>query len=576
MLSELAIKNFAIIDDIRISFKDGFSVLTGETGTGKSIIVEAVNLLLGSRASADLVRAGCDSAELEAFFDFDEQSKAETILKEQGIDSSDGLIIRRVISASGKSRVFINSRQSTLDLLKQVTSNLAGISSQHAHQGLLKEENHLDILDEFAGTTDLKNEVLKLYQTIVPLKRKVRKLKENLETKKKEQDFLEFQINEIRDAVILPNEDEALEKQRDALLNASKIFEATHRSIHEIYDREGSLIEKLSFLRNDMEKTGTADESLEKIARQLSGTIFDLQDIAEQLRDFSSTIDLDPASLEMTDQRLDLISRLKRKYGGSLDALFDEYEALQKRLSHTTEIEKQIIVFEKDIHRDLKVIEKKAKELSGLRKISGEKLSRLAKTELDALEMAKSEFEVAFSTQSTTHSTEQSNRNSDDIVTGTGEKIGPNGMDKVSFLLRPNPGEALKPLVKIASGGELSRIVLALKAVLSKTQSLETLIFDEVDAGIGGATSEKVGLKLKQLSQKHQVICITHLAQIAKYATNQFRISKDVINDRTCTSIVPLKEENARIEEIARMIGGTSISKATLTHAKELLDQALA
>ena len=570
MLSELAIKNFAIIDDIRISFKDGFSVLTGETGTGKSIIVEAVNLLLGSRASADLVRAGCDNAELEAFFDFDEQSQAETILKAQGIDSSDGLIIRRVISSCGKSRVFINSRQSTLNLLKQVTSNLAGISSQHAHQGLLKEENHLDILDEFAGTTDLKNEVRNLYQTIIPFKKKVRELKENLKTKRKEQDFLEFQINEISDAVILPNEDEDLKKKRDTLLNASKIFEATNRSIHEIYDREGSLIEKLSFLRNDMEKAGTADESLVKIAHQLSGTIFDLQDIAEQLRDFSSIIDLDPASLEMTDQRLYLISRLKRKYGGSLDALFDEYETLQKRLPHTTEIEKQILVFEKDIQQGLKVIKKKAKELSSLRKISGEKLSKLAKIELDALEMAKSEFEVAFSSQSTG----QSNGDSDDIVTSIGEKIGPNGMDKVSFLLRPNPGEALKPLVKIASGGELSRIVLALKAVLSKTQSLETLIFDEVDAGIGGATSEKVGLKLKQLSQKHQVICITHLAQIAKYATNQFRISKDVINDRTCTSIVSLKEENARIEEIARMIGGTSISKATLTHAKELLDQA--
>jgi len=576
MLSELAIKNFAIIDDIRISFKNGFSVLTGETGTGKSIIVEAVNLLLGSRASSDLVRAGCDNAELEAFFDFDEQSQAEVILKEQGIDSSDGLIVRRVISSLGKSRVFINSRQSTLDLLKQVTSNLAGISSQHAHQGLLKEENHLDILDEFAGTTDLKNEVRNLYHTIIPLKKKIRELKEILDTKRKEQAFLEFQISEISDAAILSNEDEDLEKKRETLLNSSKIFETTNRSIHEIYDRDGSLIERLSFLRNDMEKVGTADEALEKIAHQLSGTIFDLQDIAEQLRDFSSTIDLDPASLEITDQRLDLISRLKRKYGGSLDALFEEYEALQKRLSHTTEIEKQILVFEKGIHQDLKVIDQKAKELSSLRKISGEKLSRLAKIELDALEMAKAEFEVAFSTQITISGNGQRNKDSDDIATSTGEKIGPNGMDKVSFLLRPNPGEALKPLVKIASGGELSRIVLALKAVLSKTQSLETLIFDEVDAGIGGATSEKVGLKLKQLSKKHQVICITHLAQIAKYATNQFRISKDVIDDRTCTSIVPLKEENARIEEIARMIGGTSISKATLIHAKELLDQASA
>ena len=566
MLSELAIKNFAIIDDIRISFKHGFSVLTGETGAGKSIIIGAVNLLLGSRASTDIVRAGCKNAELEAFFDIDDNSEASTILDEQGIDSSDGLIIRRVISSSGKSRVFINSRQSTLDLLKQVTHNLAGISSQHAHQGLLKEENHLDILDEFAGTTGLKNEVRNLYQTIIPLKRKIRELTQTLDTKRKEQDFLEFQIKEIYDAAILDNEDEDLEKKRQTLLNASKIFEAVNHSIHEIHDREGSIIERLSFLRNDMEKVSIVDEGLEKITGQLSSTLFDLQDITSELRDFSSTIDLDPASLEMADQRLDLISRLKRKYGGTLDTLFYEYEAMQKKLSHTTEIEKQITIFEKDIKQGLKKISQKAKELSTLRKTAGKKLSKLAKNELDALEMGKARFEVAFSAQTT--------RDAEDIATAGGEKIWSNGMDKVSFLLSPNPGETLKPLVKIVSGGELSRIVLALKAVLSKNQSLETLIFDEVDAGIGGATSEKVGLKLKQLSQKHQVICITHLAQIAKYAANQFRISKDVINGRTFTTIVPLDEETARIEEIARMIGGTNISKTTLTHAKELLEQA--
>ncbi len=566
MLSELTIKNFAIIDDIRISFEDGFSVLTGETGAGKSIIIEAVNLLLGGRASADLVRSGCNAAELEAFFDIDARSGAGMILEDLGMDSSDGLIVRRIISSSGTNRVFINSRQSTLDLLKQVTANLAGISSQHAHQGLLKAENHLDILDEFAGTQELKNEVKKLYQTIIPLKRKIREFQNSLDTKKKEQDFLEFQINEISDAGILANEDEHLEKKREILLNASKIFETVNRSIHEIHDREGSLSERLSFLRNDMEKVSTADERLEKIAEQLSSIVFDLQDITSELRDFSSNIDLDPASLEMTDQRLHLISKLKRKYGGSLTALFDEYEALLKKLSQTTEIEKQIKIFEKDVSGFLKEIEQKAKQLSILRKKAGKNLSELARDELDALEMGKAKFEVAFSIQIT--------NDPEDISTSDFEKIWLDGMDKVSFLLSPNPGEALKPLVKIASGGELSRIVLALKVVLSKTKSLETLIFDEVDAGIGGATSEKVGLKLKQLSQKHQVICITHLAQIAKYAQNQFRISKSVIDGRTFTSIVPLAYANARIEEIARMIGGTQITPATLTHARELLEQA--
>jgi DNA repair protein RecN (Recombination protein N) len=567
MLSTLNIKNFAIIDDIQIEFKDGFSVLTGETGAGKSIILEAVNLLLGSRASSDLVRSECNSAELEAFFEIDENSHAGILLENQGIASSDGLIIRRVITSSGRSRAYINSRQTTLEFLKQVTRNLAGISSQHAHQGLLKEENHLDILDEFAGTIDLRNEVKNLYHNIIPLKKRIKELTTAFEQQKKEQDFLQFQIDEICDAAILPNEDEELEKKRQSLLNASQIFEAVNAGIHEIHDKESSIIERLSFLRNNFEKAGMSEEGLEKIAQQLSSTLFDLQDVTQGLRDFSSCIDLDPASLEQTDERVDLIARLKRKYGGSLEALFNEYEAMDKKISSTAQMKDQIKICENDSHDFSMQIEQKAKKLSKLRKTAGAKLSLLARKELDALEMGKAQFKIAFELQTT--------KGSDDIATSDHKKIGYDGMDRVSFLLSPNPGEILKPLVKIASGGELSRIVLALKAVLSKSNSLETLIFDEVDAGIGGATSEKVGYKLKQLSQKHQVICITHLAQIAKYAANQFRISKEVINDRTFTTIVPLDKPELRVEEIARMIGGKDITKATLSHAKELLEQAV-
>ncbi len=566
MLSELAIKSFAIIDDIRISFKDGFTVLTGETGTGKSIIIQAVNLLLGSRASADLVRAGCDAAELEAFFEINENSSTFRLLRDQGLDGSEGLIIRRIISASGKSRVFINSRQSTLDLLKQVTENLAGISSQHAHQGLTKEENHLDILDTFANTMKLRNDVSQLYRRLLPLRKKIKALTQRLKEKEKERDFLEFQINEITDADISANEDEALEKKRKSLVNASKIFEAVNRCIHEIYDSEGSFIERLSFLKNDIEKISIEDDHLERIIQQLSGTIFDLQDIVGGLRQYSSTIDLDPASLEITDQRLDLISKLKRKYGPTLEQVFEEYESMQQNLSETAEIELQIKKYEKEQNEFLKKIGQKAENLSKKRKLASDELSRLARKELNALEMGKAKFEVAFDRHTT--------KDPEDIITAKGEKIGPAGIDKVSFLLSPNQGEVLKPLAKIASGGELSRIVLALKAVLSSTQSLETLIFDEVDAGIGGATSEKVGLKLKQLSEKHQVICITHLAQIAKYAVSQFRISKDVVNRRTCTTIVPLAQHDDRIDELARMIGGTQITDATRIHARELLEQA--
>jgi DNA repair protein RecN (Recombination protein N) len=563
MLNELSIKNFAIIDDIRISFADGFSVLTGETGAGKSIIIEAVNLLLGSRASSDLVRSGCDNAELEAFFDIDGGSKTAKILQEQGMDASEGLMLRRVIAATGKSRVFINSRQSTLDLLKQLTADLAGVSSQHAQQGLLKEENHLEILDEFAGATSLRDEVKSCYQKLLPLKKKVIELQANLSRKKEEQELIDFQLNDILDADIQPNEDEDLEKKRQTLLNASKIFESVNRSIHELYDKEDSLMERMSIINNDLEKAGAVDDDLQTISQQLSGTLYELQDMVQELRRISSTIDLDPESLEITEQRRDLIAKLKRKYGGTLEAVFEKAELLEGQLTETKDIEARIESYQADINTLLKELADKAIRLSELRQKKAQELISRASKELHSLEMGKAKFDVSFSTKTS--------KDEEDIITPMGEKIGPDGIDKLVFLLSSNPGEDPKALAKIASGGELSRIVLALKAVLSGTKSLETLIFDEVDAGIGGAVSEKVGLKLKQLSQTHQIVCITHLAQIAKYAENQFRISKAVKDGRTYTTIVPLSSESERIEEIARMIGGANITDATRLHAGEML-----
>ncbi len=565
MLKTLSIKNFAIIDDIQISFDDGFSVLTGETGAGKSIIIEAVNLLLGSRASADLVRSGCDQAELEAFFDIDETAECARILQDQGADPAEGLIIRRLVQASGKSHVFVNSKRSTLDLLRQVTWNLAGVSSQHAHQGLLKTENHLEILDEFAGTLDLKQEVSDVYHAVLPLKKKHARLSLQLEQNRKEQDLLEFQMQEIEAAALVENEEAHLEKQRKTLVNAAQIFEAINGGVYEINDRDGALIERLSMLRNTLEKFDSSDDRLDKVAQQMSAVVFELQDIAEELRLIASDIDLDPASLDATDQRLDLIAKLKRKYGPTLEAVFDTHAQIQKMLAQTSDIEAEIADCEKQMATLSEQIRQKAGQLSALRKAAAQTLSTAAAQELASLEMGKARFSVDFSFYPP--------QKPEDIQSAEGYKIGPDGMDKIGFLLSPNPGETLKPLNKIASGGELSRIVLALKAVLSQKQSLETLIFDEVDAGIGGATSEKVGLKLRQLSQKHQVICITHLAQIAKYGSGHFRIKKQVVDGRTCTSIVPLTCRDERVREIARMIGGSAITPATLAHAGELLDQ---
>ncbi|MDZ7664249.1 MAG: AAA family ATPase [Desulfotignum sp.] len=358
MLSELAIKKFAIIEDIRISFQEGLSVLTGETGAGKSIIIQAVNLLLGSRASADLVRTGEETAELEACFDITPDSDPARLLAQQGLDGNDTLIIRRLITTSGKSRVFINSRQSTLEFLKLLTRNLAGISSQHAHQGLLREENHLDILDEFAGTMELRREVAGLYNTIVPMNARIQDLEAEQRRQEAQKELVQFQVDEIHAAAIQPGEDELLEKQKEKLSNAAKIFEAVNGAVHQVYDREGSIIEQLGSLPAVSTDSLAADQALEQTADRLNAIILDLQDVVDSLRDYALEIDLDPESLDSVDQRLDLISRLKRKYGGTLASLFARYEDLAGQLDQTLGLDRQI----RDLVREKKVLEDRIRD----------------------------------------------------------------------------------------------------------------------------------------------------------------------------------------------------------------------
>ncbi|MGD9825806.1 DNA repair protein RecN [Desulfobacter sp.] len=566
MLHALVIKNFAIIEDLRIEFGPGLSVLTGETGAGKSIIIQAVNLLLGSRASADLVRTGKDNAELEAVFDIAPDSQAARLMADQDMDIEDGLIIRRMVSAEGKSKIYINSRQTTLEFLKQVTENLAGVSSQHAHQGLLKEDQHLDILDEFSRTLDLRKDVAGLYRQIVPLRKEIAGLKAGKEKAEKELALLQFQVDEIETANIQPGEDEELIQKRSQLQSAGQIFEAVNGAIHNLYDREDSVLDQISGMSARFGRLCGTDEKLGAMARRLDEISYELQDLVSEFRSFAAGIDLDPQSLDQVDQRLDQIVKLKRKYGGSLDAIFEQYRNMAKNLADIQGIEGRIEELEQEQKGLVARIRQKAKALSMRRQKEGLALARLAKAELGALDMGRATFEVDFSTDPGVAP--------DELATEDNEKISATGMDRVRFLLSPNPGEAPKPLAKIASGGELSRIVLALKAVLCRGQSFETLIFDEVDAGIGGATSDKVGLKLKELGRVQQVICITHLAQIARYGNHQFRITKQVSGGRTATRISPLTCQEDRVKELARMIGGSRITDATLAHARELLDTA--
>lgn len=563
MLRALAIKNFAIIDDIQIDFSRGLSVLTGETGAGKSIIIQAVNLLLGQRASTDLVRTGQEYAELEACFDIEPGGVTAGLLEAQGIDSSEGLMIRRVISNSARSRIFINSRQSTVQLLREMTRNLAGISSQHAHQELLNEDFHLDILDRFAGTSDLKKTVSGLYHELIPLKKERDQLVSQADRHREEADFLDYQISEIEAAGIRPDEDLELEERRRQLSNATGIFNALANAVDDLHEKEGSVLDVFNLTTNAIDRFSSDDPELVPFVARLRSLMFDVEDLAMEIRSHSGRIDMDPQSLEQVEQRLDLIQKLKRKYGPGLDDLFRTCDTLRSRLDRIGHSDKRITELEQLIGSRTTDLAQQALVLSQKRKQAAGILSDLVQRQLSDLEMADARFEISIEAETA--------RADGSGAVVDGKMVTAAGMDRVCFLLSPNPGEDPKPLAKIASGGELSRIVLALKAVLSGIEAQQTLIFDEVDAGIGGATAEKLGVKLHDLSRAHQVIVITHLAQIAKYADHQYRIIKTVDNGHTRTRILLLTSEDQRVEEIARMIAGKSISTAARSHARDLL-----
>lgn len=582
MLGELAIKNFAIIDDIRISFSRGLSILTGETGAGKSIIIEAVNLLLGGRASADLVRTGEKNAELEAFFTIAPNSNAARIMEEHDLDPSEGLMIRRIIAVNGRHRIYVNSRQSTIQFLKEVTKNLASISSQHAHQGLLNEVNHLNILDSFAGTWPLRNTIQALHNELFPLIKELLRFKTGLEKKLEDNELLKFQIDEIEQAAVKPGEDEFLEAERNRLKQGSEIYKSIHAGINEIYAKDGSVLERLGRIKGKFEKHGLVDPALARMAEALSRSMLDLEDLIHELRQVCNTIDLNPDNLEDTEVRLDLIQKLKRKYGGpgsTLEELFKCHDELQATISETENIAKKMEQMEKRARELSRQLGEKSLKLSKTRKKAAVKLAQLAEEELKALEMGNTRFKIALTQtrmENSSHDPQHElfpDPSMSNLLTVNAMKISDTGIDRASFLMAPNPGEQPRPLSRIASGGELSRVVLALKAILSETESVETLVFDEVDSGIGGRTADKVGIKLKILSEKYQLLCITHLTQIAKYGTNHYKIEKKLINHRTSTILTRLEKKQERVQEIARMMGDSHISRTTLDHAAEMLEE---
>jgi DNA repair protein RecN (Recombination protein N) len=565
MLKELSIRNFAIIDDLRIGFSDGLTILSGETGAGKSIILNAVNLLLGSRASADLVRTGAKTAELEALFHISPNSGVAQIMSDLGYDPAEGFLIRRIIARSDSNRVYINGRLATIQILSTIAENLASISGQHAHQGLLKEEEHLLILDQFGGLMSQRQKVYDQYHQILPLIDELEQLKNIRDRQAAHLELLRFQRKEISDAGIVPGEDTELEQERLRLKNAETLYRIVHGSIEELYGAPGSVIERLLEVRKNLARAGQIDSQLNSGAGSLEESTYRIEDLIEELRSYLKLIQIDEQRLEAVEERLDELNKLKRKFGGSLETVRSQLESIEQELLNVENISEKINDVKNlvtDLHDRCKAL---ALKLSKNRKKAAGVLAKKIIETLSSLKMVQTIFKVDLNAICWNQKTDRYLKINDHTLTET-------GIDRVTFMIAPNLGEDLKPLATIASGGELSRVILALKAILAETDSVETVIFDEVDAGIGGGTAEVVGRKLADLAKHHQVICITHLPQIAKFGEHHFSISKRVIDGRTQTVIQPLNKAD-RHKEIARMLGGEDITSTTLEHARELLDK---
>ncbi|MFH2013082.1 MAG: DNA repair protein RecN [Pseudomonadota bacterium] len=567
MLTELTIKNFAIIDELALSFSAGLNVLSGETGAGKSIIINAINLVQGRRTSADIIRSDEEEAIVESLFDISDNSTIQYKTDGLEIGKEENLLIKRVISRSGKNRVFINGGLATLGMLAGIGENLIAISGQHESQLLLNPERHIDILDDFGNLHPLREKVETLFKRLIKLSNELADLTNAANKREERESLLDFQLNEIERSNIRVGEDEELKREKDILINSEKLLEYSNHAYNTIYGAKESVLENLKGVINNIKDISRIDSSLEKLHDAMESSIIELEDIALSLRDYAHKVEFEPAKLERVEERLLEINKLKKKYGPTIDEILQYKDNIHKELEGISNSEDTISHLREELHDTEVEILKLAKDLSDERRASAEKLKKSIEEELWSVGMEKAAFETSINNHRfNTKGSLDENVDIGDL------RITRKGIDDIEFLFSANPGEPPKALSRIASGGELSRVILVLKSILAQKGGVETLIFDEVDAGIGGRVADIVGQKLKSLSKFHQVICITHLPQIACFADTHFSISKNVKDGRTVTSVKRLNKEE-RIGEIARMLAGAEITETVKEHAREMVEK---
>ena len=562
MLAQLTISDFAIIESLSVSFSGGSNILSGETGAGKSIIINAVNLIVGGRASPDLIRTGAHKAIIEALFQVPEGSPLAGSLAEMDIPFNGEVLIKRTISKEGKSQVRINGSLATLHMLSKLGPNLISVSGQNEHQLLLSPDNHLYVLDDFGELTPDRRTFAGLYRDYYALKERREKLRDHLKREAEQRELTQFQIREIEDANLAIGEDGELEGERRRLVHAESLMEIVFKGYHTLYEKDDSVLSTLSLLTKEMDKGVSMDPHLEQFKKGLETVQAQVEDLGLELRNLYSKLKVDPKRLQQVEERLELIRRLKKKYGSSIEDILSLREDLSQRSYQLAQKQEELKEGEIELEERWGNLVTIAARLSARRHEVAKDLEDKVEEELNQLGMTGTQFKIEFSPEVFADGAV-----SPDLPESA---VGPGGIDSVEFLIAPNVGEDLRPMAKIASGGELSRIMLALKTILARSSSVETLVFDEIDSGIAGATAAIIGEKLRSLAKYHQIVCITHLPQIASSGELHFLVEKTVSGGRTRTRIAPLDRED-RINEIARLLGGKTISEKTLAHAREML-----
>lgn len=563
MLTELRINHFAIIDALRARFSPGFNVVTGETGAGKSILIDALHLLLGGRAQSELVRTGYDECSVEGLVEPIDVSAVNARLEAAGLPAcEDGqLVLRRTVHREGRSKAWLNGSPATMGQLASVVRGLVDISGQHEHTSLMDPALHLGLVDVYAGLSPLLDEYASAWKTLSQAARHLRSLQTNEEERARRVDFLRFQLDEIDKLDPKAGEEEALQEERKKLANAGKLRDATAEAERLLYSQDGAVVELSERASALVQKAATLDAALAPLADALQSAATQLEEAARDLGRYARGVDDDPSRLEAVDDRLDLIKRLSRKHGGSLSALIERRDAMAKELFELERHEESLSEAESARKKALEAARKLAVELTRKRREAGVRFAEEVVQRLGALEMKKTVFVVDIRPLAA---------DAEDALEGGGVRLCAKGADDIEFLISPNPGEEPKPLQKIASGGELSRVMLAIKRVLALRDPVETYVFDEVDAGIGGATGETVGQMIREVSTERQVLCITHLPQIAAWADAHYVVEKGVLDGRTHSSLTLLEGDEARRREVARMLSG-HLTDASLEHAAELL-----